>query len=181
MSDWSVVAAAAVTGLTSVVSGSIGYLVAQSQARAQERQSRELREEESQKARKDTYHSFLDIDRQVAARLTAGMEVGRAEVEQWLDQFNHCYNAVLLIGSDAVTLKTRELFHSYLQLFEEATHGGTSWPSVADGQAVYQSHRPILDGTRMLLIEAMRLDISGRPNPDPRRRRASPRSEGSQG
>jgi hypothetical protein len=91
MADWSVVAAAAVTGVTSVASGTIGYLVAQSQARAQERQARELRKDELQQARKDTYHAFLDIDRQLPARLTAGMGVGRADIEQWLDHFNHCY------------------------------------------------------------------------------------------
>jgi hypothetical protein len=160
MADWSVVAAAAVTGLTSVASGTIGYAVAQSQARAQERQARELRKDELQQARKDTYHAFLDVDRQLPARLTAGMEVERADIEQWLDQFNHCYNAVLLIGTDAVTHKTRELFADYLQLYEEATSGGTSWPTVAHRRALYQSHRPKLDETRMLLIEAMRLDVS---------------------
>jgi len=161
MSDWSVVAAAAVTGVTSVASGTIGYLVAQSQARAQERQARELRQEELQRARKETYHAFLDVDRQLPARLTAGLEVGRADIEQWLDNFNHCYNAVLLIGNDAVTLQARQLFEGYLRLYEEATQGGTSWPAVTDRQAAYENHRPKLDETRKLLIVAMRLDVSG--------------------
>jgi hypothetical protein len=160
MADWSVVAAAAVTGATSVASGTIGYLVAQSQAHAQERQARELREEELHRARKETYHGFLDVDRQLPARLTAGLEVGREDIQQWLDHFNHSYNAVLLIGTDAVTLQARQLFEGYLQLYEEATQGGTSWPAVADRQTAYQNHRPRLDETRKLLIEAMRLDVS---------------------
>jgi len=161
MADWTVVAAAAVTGVTSVASGTIGYLVAQSQARAQERQARELRQEELQRARKETYHGFLDVDRQLPARLTAGLEVGRADIQEWLDSFNHGYNAVLLIGTDAVALQTRELFEGYLQLYEEVTQGGTSWPAVADRQAAFENHRPKLDETRKLLIEAMRLDVSG--------------------
>jgi hypothetical protein len=161
MADWTVVAAAAVTGVTSVASGTIGYLVAQSQARAQERQARELRQEELQRARKETYHGFLDVDRRLPARLTAGLEVGQADIQEWLDSFNHGYKAVLLIGTDAVALQTRQLFEGYLQLYEEVTQGGTSWPAVPDRQAAYQNHRPKLDETRQLLIEAMRRDVSG--------------------
>src|ERR1051325_10952885 len=134
MTDWSVVAAAAVTGLTSVVSGSLGYLLPRQQARAQERQAAEARRDAQQAKRGETYHSFLDIDRQLPARLTTGLEISRQDLEEWLEPFNHCYNAVILLGSDEVAQRARDLFNGYLRLYEELTGGGKEWPDMAERQ-----------------------------------------------
>ncbi len=167
MADWTVVAAAAVTGLTGVASGTLGYLVAQQQARAQERQAAAQTRAAMRTKRGETYHSFLDIDRQLPSRLGAGLEIERGEMEEWLDPFNHCYNAVILLGSDAVSREARELFRGYVQLFNELTEGGTSWPDAAERRAAWEAHRGKLDEVRYRLIEAMRRDVldDGRGRP----------------
>src|SRR5262245_13557213 len=115
MADWSVVAAAAVTGVTSVASGALGYMLAQNQARAEQRAAREARREQLKQDRKQTYHAFLDIDRKLPARLTTGLEIEPQEFHEWLDPFNHSYNALILLGTEPVAEQGRALFTSYMQ------------------------------------------------------------------
>jgi hypothetical protein len=177
MADWSVVAAAAVTGVTGVVSGSLGYLLAHQQTRAQERQAVAARREAQQEKRGETYHNFLDVDRQLPAQLSAGLEISRKELEDWLQPFNHCYNAVILLGSDEVALRARDLFDGYLGLYDAMTGGGRSWPDLAERQEIWAEQRGRLDEARKSLIEAMRRDVSGNGDRRPARAGARPAIE----
>jgi hypothetical protein len=159
VSEWSATAAAAVTGLAAIVSGSLGYLLGYRQSRVLERQASQARRDAQQAKRGETYHSFLDIDRQLPSRLGAGLDVSRKELEEWLQPFNHCYNAVILLGSDEVGKRARDLFNGYVSLYNALTGGGKSWPTVEERQAAWAEHQGGLDEARSGLIEAMRRDV----------------------
>ena len=135
--EWSATAAAAVTGLAAIVSGSLGYLLGYRQSRALEREAAQARRGAQQAKRGETYHSFLDIDRQLPSRLGAGLDISRTELEAWLQPFNHCYNAVILLGSDEVSERARDLFNGYVSLYNALTVG-------ADEDLPPRSHRPRL-------------------------------------
>jgi hypothetical protein len=173
MSEWSAAAAAAVTGITSIVSGGLGYLLAHQQTRAQERQAAQARRDAQQAKRGETYHAFLDIDRELPSQLGAGLDVSREELEEWLQPFNHCYNAVILLGSDEVGERARDLFEGYVALYNALTGGaGKSWPTMDERQAAWAARREELDVARTRLIEAMRRDVFGNGERRPSRLRA---------
>jgi hypothetical protein len=109
--------------------------------------------------RGETYHSFLDIDRQLPARLRTGMEISRQDLEEWLEPFNHCYNAVILLGSDEVSQRARDLFNGYLRLYDALTGRGKGWPNMAERQSAWSELQGELDEMRARLIESTRRDV----------------------
>lgn len=158
--EWSATAAAAVTGLATIVSGSIGYLLGYRQSRAQEREAAQARRDAQQAKRGETYHTFLNIDRQLPSRLGAGLDISQKELEEWLQPFNHSYNAVILLGSDEVSERARDLFNGYVSLYNALTGGaGKSWPTAEERQTAWAEQRDGLDEARRALIEAMRRDV----------------------
>jgi hypothetical protein len=172
--EWSATAAAAVTGLATIVSGSLGYLLGYRQSRAEERRAEQARRDAQQAKRGETYHSFLDIDRQLPSRLGAGLDITREELEDWLQPFNHCYNAVILLGGEEVSTRARALFDGYVSLYNGLTGGaGKSWPTLEDRQAAWAEHQAPLDEARRALIDAMRRDVFA--NGDRRPSRAAAR------
>jgi len=158
-SEWTPVAVAAVTGITTIVSGGLGYLLGAQQSRAQERQAANARRDAQQAKRGETYHSFLDVDRELPARLGAGLDVSHEELEKWLPSFGHCYNAVILLGSDEVSERARDLFNGYAGLYNALTGEGKSWPTAEERQAAWAERRDGLDEARRRLIDAMRRDV----------------------
>jgi hypothetical protein len=164
VTDWGTVAAS-LSGLGgAVVGGGVGYLGARLQASVAHDQAeisrhqidieaeryREERRDASVQRRTEIYQQFLDHERWLATRMSTGIEpLDRAGYLNWLDGYNHRYNALLLAATSRVRKAVEELDEAY-KLFHADYSANPS-----EGLPAFASQEGEVSAARDNVVEAM--------------------------
>jgi hypothetical protein len=108
VADWTLVAAAAVTGATGVLGGWVGYLSARHQSAGELERLREQHAVEARRYRQEEYRRFLDHLSSFMA-IEAGEVMIEDSFSEWQDEFHHLANGIRLFGEEEVVTHVVEL------------------------------------------------------------------------
>jgi hypothetical protein len=183
--NWTAVLTAAVTGLTAIVVGVLGYfgsrlaaLAAARQTEAQTEQRREEREHEEKERRRAAYRAFLAKERSVFSKLherEPEQPVVRL-IEGWMAGLWDDLNAILLISPAPVGAAALDLHDALLEV-ERAAKAAYTSDAPAEALARFRSAIDPWQRAFGNLLSAMREDVASDQAALPRRDASSEPAE----
>jgi hypothetical protein len=165
VSDWSSVAIAGIGAGAGVLGGGVGYLGARLQARVGFRQIdaesdrlRQAHEEDHFRNRQATYHNFLDVEQRFLALVSTGMpDVSEDVYSQWLADYHHTYDGVVLLGAESVRDAAQAVNDSHYVISADQLGEGDFTTRLRKS---YLKHQPEYRANRAALLDAMRADVA---------------------
>jgi hypothetical protein len=163
--DWTVIAAAAVTGVTAITVGLIGLFgarlsatVGQRQVEAENERLREEHREAHLRRRQELYLRLLSADRQLIARVNSGERLERSQTHALYESIAESASAAVLFGTKYVGRRALDYQRVVGQVFRDAS--GPNEDFDVTTRALFRETSSSWAKTRQALIDAMREDVS---------------------
>ena len=165
--DWTLIGAAAVTGLTAILVGVFGYLgIRRSAAATIEIASLEGKRQDAERLanarerRAAAYKQFLVVERRLAAMPLQREPLTVPQFHEWFASFQDAHVTLLLHGAGEVLDATKALSATFYEMWAEV--GGTPDDARFDARfrAGLERYVDRSQGPREALTEAMRADAA---------------------